>query len=139
MLDQPGPGTDARWVAVYEEARRVLQNATDAKGRRLRITELPGPDRRLIRGRGKDFLSSYSNYYTVNRAVIAPQFGDRYADGVAYAVLQAAYPDRRVVQLNIDAIASGGGGIHCATQSEPPCRPPTEHRPHRSLIREELS
>ncbi|WP_344447479.1 agmatine deiminase family protein [Kitasatospora nipponensis] len=38
---------------------------------------------------------------------------------MAYAVLQAAYPDRRVVQLNIDAIASGGGGIHCATQSEP--------------------
>ncbi|WP_457028995.1 agmatine deiminase family protein [Kitasatospora sp. P5_F3] len=123
LLDRPGPGTDARWVAVYEEAKRVLQSATDAKVRRLRITELPGPDRQLIRGRGKDFLSSYSNYYTVNGAVIAPQFGDRQADGAAYAILQAQYPDRRVVQLNIDAIASGGGGIHCATQSEPAVPP----------------
>ncbi|KQV21669.1 MULTISPECIES: agmatine deiminase family protein [unclassified Kitasatospora] len=123
LLDQPGPGTDARWVAVYQEAKRVLENATDARGRRLQITELPGPDRQLIRGRGKDFLSSYSNYCTVNGAVIAPQFGDRYADGVAYAILQAQYPDRRVVQLNIDAIASGGGGIHCATQSEPAVPP----------------
>ncbi|WP_395292994.1 agmatine deiminase family protein [Kitasatospora hibisci] len=119
LLDQPGPGADAKWVAVYNEAKRVLQNATDARGRRLEITELPGPDRTLIRGRGNEFLSSYGNYYTVNGAVIAPQFGDGYADGVAYAILQAKYPDRRIVQVGIDSIASGGGGVHCATQSQP--------------------
>ncbi|MEU1508000.1 agmatine deiminase family protein [Kitasatospora sp. NPDC005748] len=119
LLDQPGPGADARWVAVYDEAKRVLRNATDARGRRLRITELPGPDRTLIRGRGKEFLSSYTNYYTVNGAVLVPQFGEGYADGLAYAILQAAYPDRRIVQVDIDAIASGGGGIHCSTQSQP--------------------
>ncbi|MFJ9953125.1 agmatine deiminase family protein [Kitasatospora sp. NPDC091207] len=119
LLDQPGPGVDPRWVAVYEEAKRVLRNATDARGRRLRVTELPGPDRTAIRGRGKDFLSSYTNYYTVNGAVLVPQFGDGYADGVAYAILQATYPDRRIVQVDIDAVASGGGGIHCSTQSQP--------------------
>ncbi|MGW2547125.1 agmatine deiminase family protein, partial [Kitasatospora sp. NPDC001574] len=119
ILDQPGPGTDDRWVAVYNETKRLLHAATDARGRRLQVTELPGPDRREIRGRGKDFLSSYTNYYTVNGAVIAPQFGDGYADGVAYAILQAAYPDRRIVQTAIDGIASGGGGIHCSTQSQP--------------------
>ncbi|MFC9339864.1 MULTISPECIES: agmatine deiminase family protein [unclassified Streptomyces] len=119
ILDKPGPGVDSKWVAVYEETRRILQDATDAQGRRLTITELPGPDRRYIRGRGNDFLSSYTNYYTANGAVLVPQFGDGYADGVAYAILQAAYPGRNVVQLNIDNIASGGGGIHCATQSQP--------------------
>ncbi|MFB7237697.1 agmatine deiminase family protein [Streptomyces sp. NPDC056269] len=119
ILDKPGPGVDSKWVAVYQETRRILQDATDAQGRRLTITELPGPDRRYIRGRGNDFLSSYTNYYTANGAVLVPQFGDGYADGVAYAILQAAYPGRNVVQLNIDNIASGGGGIHCATQSQP--------------------
>ncbi|MFE6856570.1 agmatine deiminase family protein, partial [Streptomyces sp. NPDC057674] len=119
ILDKPGPGVDSKWVAVYEETRRILQDATDAQGRRLTITELPGPDRRYIRGRGNDFLSSYTNYYTANGAVLVPQFGDGYADGVAYAILQAAYPGRNVVQLNIDNVASGGGGIHCATQSQP--------------------
>ncbi|MFB8076214.1 agmatine deiminase family protein [Streptomyces sp. NPDC056013] len=119
ILDKPGAGVDSKWVAVYEETRRILQGATDAQGRRLTITELPGPDRRYIRGRGNDFLSSYTNYYTANGAVLVPQFGDGYADGVAYAILQAAYPGRNVVQLNIDNIASGGGGIHCATQSQP--------------------
>ncbi|MFF0277622.1 agmatine deiminase family protein [Streptomyces sp. NPDC004330] len=119
ILDKPGPGTDPKWIAVYEETRRILQGATDARGRRLAVTELPGPDRRYIRGRGTEFLSSYTNYYTANGAVLVPQFGDGYADGVAYAILQAAYPGRNVVQLNIDNIASGGGGIHCATQSQP--------------------
>ncbi|MFE4618327.1 agmatine deiminase family protein [Streptomyces sp. NPDC056747] len=123
ILDQPGPGTDSKWVAVYQETKQALLSATDAQGRRLTITELPGPDRRAIRGRGKDFLSSYTNYYTANGAVLVPQFGDGYADGVAYAILQAAYPGRNVVQLNIDNIASGGGGIHCATQSQPAVPP----------------
>ncbi|MFG2294493.1 agmatine deiminase family protein [Streptomyces sp. NPDC048603] len=123
ILDKPGPGTDPKWVAVYEETRKILAGATDARGRSLTITELPGPDRRLIRGGGAEFLSTYTNYYTVNGAVIAPQFGDGYADGVAHAVLQAAYPGLRVVQVAIDGIASGGGGIHCATQSHPAVPP----------------
>ncbi|MFF4319694.1 agmatine deiminase family protein [Streptomyces sp. NPDC001568] len=125
ILDKPGPGADKKWVAVYEETKRVLRGATDAQGRSLAITELPGPDRREISGRGAEFLSSYTNYYTVNGAVIAPRFGDGYADGVAYAILQAAYPGHRVEQLAIDGIASGGGGIHCATQSHPAVPPAT--------------
>ncbi|MFJ6939680.1 agmatine/peptidylarginine deiminase [Streptomyces sp. NPDC101132] len=119
MLDAPGPRTAAQWVAVYEETKRVLQSATDAQGRPLKITELPGPDRRLIRGTGSEFLSSYTNYYTANGAVLVPHFGDSYADSTAYAILRSAYPGRDVVQINIDNIASGGGGIHCATQSQP--------------------
>ncbi|MFB6694464.1 agmatine deiminase family protein [Streptomyces virginiae] len=123
ILDRPGAGADRKWVAVYEETKRVLESATDARGRRLAVTELPGPDRERIRGRGAEFLSSYTNYYTVNGAVIAPQFGDGRADGLAYTILQAAYPDRQVVQVAIDNIAAGGGGIHCATQSHPAVPP----------------
>ncbi|MEV6977319.1 agmatine deiminase family protein [Kitasatospora sp. NPDC093806] len=123
MLDQPGPGAKAPWTDVYEETKRILRSATDARGRRLTITELPGPDRAEIRGRGKEFLSSYTNYYTPNGAVLVPQFGDYYADAKAYSILQAAYPDRDIVQVNIDTIASGGGGIHCATQSQPAVPP----------------
>ncbi|MBP0451463.1 agmatine deiminase family protein [Kitasatospora sp. RG8] len=119
ILDKPGPGTAKIWVDVYEQAKQVLRNATDARGRSLTIVELPGPDRTRIRGRGKDFLSSYTNFYTANGAVLVPQFGDASADATAYAILQAEFPDRDIVQVNIDNIASGGGGIHCATQSQP--------------------
>ncbi len=123
ILDRPGPRTDPQWVAVYEETRRVLQSATDAQGRRLAVTELPGPDRLKIRRGGSGFLSSYTNDYTVNGAVLVPHFGDADADAAASSILAAAYPSRNVVQLNIDEIASGGGGIHCATQSQPAVPP----------------
>ncbi|MFG3037598.1 agmatine deiminase family protein [Streptomyces sp. NPDC048330] len=121
ILDQPGPRTDAKWVAVYNETKRILLGATDARGRSLTVTELPGPDRNNMRaGQGNSaFLAGYTNYYTANGAVLVPQFGDPAADATAYSVLQAAYPGRNVVQVNIDFIAGGGGGIHCATQSQP--------------------
>ncbi|MNI85383.1 putative agmatine deiminase [compost metagenome] len=55
----------------------------------------------------------------INGAVIAPEFGDPEADGEALRLLTELYPDREVVQLNIDAIAAGGGGIHCVTHQLP--------------------
>ncbi|SEL87688.1 agmatine deiminase family protein [Streptacidiphilus jiangxiensis] len=123
ILDQPGPGTAQIWIDVYHQAKQVLQSATDAQGRSLTIVELPGPDRTKIRGTGNAFLSSYTNYYTANGAVFVPQFGDAAADEQARAILAAEYPTRTVVQLNIDVIASGGGGIHCSTQSQPAVPP----------------
>ncbi|WP_224282339.1 agmatine deiminase family protein, partial [Streptomyces sp. LS1784] len=123
ILDKPGPGTDRIWIDVYEQAKQVLRTATDAQGRPLTVVELPGPDRAKIRRRGKDFLSSYTNFYVANGAVFVPQFGDAAADGLACTILQAEFPGRDVVQLNIDNIASGGGGIHCATQSQPAVPP----------------
>ena len=51
--------------------------------------------------------------------MIVPQFGDAASDGQALRTLQGLFPGRRVVQLNIDGIANGGGGIHCTTQQEP--------------------
>ncbi|AUG80497.1 peptidyl-arginine deiminase [Kitasatospora sp. MMS16-BH015] len=123
LLDKPGPGTDQLWIDVYQQAKQVLATATDARGRSLTVVELPGPDRTLIRGKGKDFLSSYTNFYVANGAVFVPQFGDTTADGTAYAILQAEFPGRDIVQLNIDNIASGGGGIHCSTQSQPAVPP----------------
>lgn len=54
-----------------------------------------------------------------NGAVIAPEFGDPAADGATAATLTRLFPGRDVVQINIDGIAAGGGGIHCTTQQEP--------------------
>ncbi|MER7755821.1 agmatine deiminase family protein [Kitasatospora sp. NPDC097643] len=119
ILDKPGPGAAPLWANVYQQAKQVLQTATDAKGRPLTIVELPGPDHARMPPTGAAFLSSYTNHYTANGAVLMPQFGDAAADEAARAILAAEYPGRVVVPVNINAIAAGGGGIHCATQSQP--------------------
>ncbi len=108
---------DDQWSVAAHETLGVLEQATDARGRKLDIVRLPEPVD--IRGRGDDFVSSYVNYYVCNGAVIAPQFGDRRADGEAREILASLYPGRAVVQLDIDALGESGGGIHCATQQQP--------------------
>ncbi|RED53503.1 agmatine deiminase family protein [Aestuariispira insulae] len=95
----------------------ILENATDAKGRRLEITKIPEPVN--VRVESEDFLASYVNYYVCNGAVVCSQFGDPETDEIARQALGDLYPDREVIALNVDPLGETGGGIHCATQQQP--------------------
>lgn len=100
----------------------ILKNATDADGRKLQVhTVSPplNPRKSKFSRNNPDFAAGYINYFVINGAVIAPEFGDRAADSKAFDLLSELYPDREVVQLNIDAISAGGGGIHCVTSHQP--------------------
>ena len=100
----------------------ILKQATDADGRKLRVhTVSPplNPRKSKFSRNNPDFAAGYINYFVINGAVIAPEFGDKVADSRAFDLLSELYPDREVVQLNIDAIAAGGGGIHCVTSHQP--------------------
>ncbi|MFK8401820.1 agmatine/peptidylarginine deiminase [Pseudomonas sp. BGr12] len=109
----------------YEVTRRhleILKNATDADGRKLELHSLPppmNPRPNAYNLDNPDFAAGYINYLPVNGGVIAPKFGDATADEHCHALLSELYPDREVVQLNIDPIAAGGGGIHCVTLQMP--------------------
>ena len=104
---------------VTKQHLDILRSATDANGQKLEVIVLEGPQ--IIRpGYPKDdFAAGYINFYVINGAVIAPEFGDSNADSRAQEVLAELFPNRDIVQINIDAIAAGGGGIHCTTQQEP--------------------
>ncbi|MGX1019865.1 agmatine deiminase [Pseudomonas sp. Y3 TE3536] len=107
---------------VTRKHLEILKQATDAEGRRLQVHVVSPPMRgrrnRFSKG-NPDFAAGYINYFVINGAVIAPQFGDAQADEKARALLASLYPDRDIVQLDIDAIAAGGGGIHCVTHQCP--------------------
>ncbi|MEV3990875.1 agmatine deiminase family protein [Streptomyces sp. NPDC049837] len=120
LLSRPHPsnGPDV-WSRAYDQARGVLRTATDARGRTPEVVDLPEPDPAALGRRGPDFLGSYANYYVVNDAVIVPRFGDRKADRNAVSIIGELHPGRKVVPVEINTIAEGGGGIHCATQQEP--------------------
>lgn len=120
LLDQAFPGTPPdSWSRSADQARAVLSSATDARGRRFEIIDLPQPDLDRITGEGDDFVSTYANFYVANDSVFMPRFGDRKADDRARAILREHFPKRDVVMVQIDTIASGGGGIHCSTHDQP--------------------
>ncbi len=106
----------------YTVTRRhldLLRTASDARGRPLQIITLETPRQVRPAYAGKDFAAGYVNFLLTDKALFLPEFGDAAADAAARNALAAQLPGHQIVQLNIDAIAAGGGGIHCTTQQEP--------------------
>jgi agmatine/peptidylarginine deiminase len=66
-----------------------------------------------------NFCDCYLNFYTPNGAVIMPSFGQIKSDQRARDLIATAFPDRQIVPIRLDAIASGGGLMHGVTQQEP--------------------
>lgn len=113
------PDPQSEEHGVTQTHLKLLRNAVDAKGRRLQLVRLDAPSSVRPQFENKEFAAGYINFYVCNGAVIMPQFGDLKADRNARDALRDLFPRRDIVALNIDAIAAGGGGIHCTTQQEP--------------------
>ena len=105
--------------AVTKKHLDILRSETDATGRQLEVVVIESPVDIRPGFPTHDFAAGYINFYVLNGAVIIPEFGDSRADSKAKSILQDLFPDREIVPLNIDAIAAGGGGIHCTTQQQP--------------------
>jgi agmatine deiminase len=103
--------------AVTAEVRAILAAATDARGRRLEIIDMPAPE--LLRDAEGFVDFSYINHLVVNGGVIACGFGEPRADAQAAEILASVYPGRRVVTVDAREIFVRGGGIHCITQQQP--------------------
>ena len=105
------------WAKDQAASKRILEKATDAKGRPYEIVEIASATK--PRSDSPDLFTSYANYYVGNGAVFTPAFGDAEADSRANEILARLFPARKVVPLNVDRIYENGGGIHCVTQQEP--------------------
>ncbi|UGT44034.1 agmatine deiminase family protein [Nocardia yamanashiensis] len=105
---------------VTQRHLEILKTATDVHGNPLQVEVIEGPSEVRPEYRDhSDFAAGYINFYVCNGGVIAPQFGDAESDAAAKDTLERLFPERTVVQIDIDGIAAGGGGIHCTTQQQP--------------------
>lgn len=116
------------------DARRRLEEATDARGRPLQVVTVPSPGPLHLtaeeaagvdavegtqpRRAGDRLAGSYVNYYTATGRIVVPLL-DPATDDEAQAVLQYLHPDRQVVGVEAREILLGGGNIHCITQQVP--------------------
>ena len=117
LLENTAPDDASIWSGVARQTRRQVKSFRTLNGAPYELVTLQQPAK--LPSNSDTFLASYVNYYTCNGAVIAPKFGDRQADDRARELLAHVYPNREIVQLRIDTVAEGGGGIHCATQQQP--------------------
>jgi len=101
---------------LLAENRQALVGATDARGRSIQVVEMEyawHAERRVT-----GHCINYVNFYVANGGVVMPCYGIP-EDAGARAAVEKAFPDRRVVQVDVRAIEVGGGGIHCITQQQP--------------------
>ena len=119
---------------MSESCLEILESATDAKGRKIKVHKLPLPKPVTITAEecdglddmngeptripGERLAASYVNFYISNAHVIVPQFGDE-NDGKALEILRPLFPTREVVGVYARDILIGGGNIHCITQQIP--------------------
>ncbi|AZE48320.1 Agmatine deiminase [Pseudomonas chlororaphis] len=104
------------YAEVFRENRRALELARDARGRKFEL--VPLYEAEGVESRSDIFCASYSNFYITNGGVVMPSYGVA-SDQLAADTVQRVFPDRTVVQVSINKLAQGGGGIHCMTQQQP--------------------
>ena len=126
--------SDPQW-GLSNESLKVLENETDAKGRKITVHKLPIPEKSVcitkeeldalefepgedVREAGERLAASYVNFYISNGAVIVPQFGDS-NDKVVVDILGRLFKDREIIPIDARPVIVGGGNIHCITQQIP--------------------
>lgn len=119
VVQIPHQGDTDIWSNDERQQLAALSAATSASGVPMSVATIQGPNYDLIRSTNADFVGDYVNYYVCNGAVISAQFGDSTTDAEAKTTLTSLFPGRDIVQLNIDNLGDGGGGIHCVTQQQP--------------------
>jgi agmatine deiminase len=110
-------GADDPNAARFDENRRVLGEAPDARGRQVKLLDGPVNAWVDLPGIGPTVIP-YMNFYLPNGGVIVP-VGDVAEDEPALETIARAYPDREVVGVPGSLISYGGGGPHCITQQVP--------------------
>lgn len=116
-----------------QQAYKILSEATDAKGRKLKVHKLcttknpvtikgdfaiDSVEGSIPRIDGDICITSYMNFLIVNGGVIVPQYDDE-NDALALQQIQEMFPDRKVVGVRTREVVYGGGNIHCITQQQP--------------------
>lgn len=94
----------------------ALRSQTDARGRSFEV--IPIPEAYDVEATSEIFARSYINFALTNGGVVMPTFG-RASSEEAKAAVAIAFPDRRIVTVDVSAVVPAGGAIHCITQEQP--------------------
>ena len=98
----------------------TLTSATDIGGVPYSLMRLPLTAKDVVTtyGRALGYKGSYVNYYVGNTVVLMPTYNDP-NDTPARNILQALYPGRTVVGIDVRNLYANGGMVHCVTQQQP--------------------
>lgn len=97
-----------------------LYGSKNKNGTAYHFVKVPLTKNTVKKTNGTDlgYKGSYINYYIANNKVLVPNYNDPH-DSVANKIIQALYPTRTVVGIDVRNLYANGGMIHCVTQQQP--------------------
>ncbi len=129
-----------------EENFTVLKNASDQNGKPFHIIRVPVADHHVHQVKYEDLAdyeklyfpitkpgeianaiatTSYLNFLIANDVVITAKYwkegkseSKKVKDEKVLKVFEKAFPEKKIVQIDMEGYNNGGGGIHCATYNE---------------------
>lgn len=114
--------SDANYKPLAENLE-ILAKAELEDGGAITIIELPMPKpvyyANKYMKRKQRLPASYANFLITNEVVVVPTFQDLKNDEKALSILQAAFPERKVIGVDSVNIIWGLGSFHCLSQQEP--------------------
>lgn len=130
-----------------EENYQILKNATDQDGRPFHIIRVPIPEPHIFEIKYEDAgpfyydyfpgkksgdavrviaASSYLNFLIANDVIVVAKYWKegrsqekRRKDEEVLKIFKAAFPEKRIVQVDMEGYNNGGGGIHCYSLNVP--------------------
>jgi agmatine deiminase len=109
----------ADWDVPKQDIAR-LHSATNKDGVAYKKAIVPLTAENVVTTEGTKlgYKGSYINYYVANTVVLVPNYND-INDAAANAIIQALYPNRTVVGIDVRNLYENGGMVHCVTQQQP--------------------
>ena len=148
LKDKNKSPIDSLNYPMLETNFKILQNATTADGKKLKIIRIPIPEIEQLKytiaieesdyKRFKDFGSkkgdsiyripaaSYCNYFVSNKVVLIQKYWkpgmsttQKQKDEEVKKIFTTLFPNREIIQIYSRTVNRGGGGIHCMTHELP--------------------
>ena len=133
---------------MLEANYKILQKATNADGKKLKIVRIPLPEIEALKftlaiteNQAKNFkdfglepgdtihrvpAASYCNFFISNKVVLIPKYWkpgmaetQKQKDEEVKEVFTKLFPGRQIIQIYTLQVNRGGGGIHCMTRELP--------------------
>jgi agmatine deiminase len=114
------PNSDLLNYDVPQADINTLYAAKNKNGVPYNFVKIPLTQNNVVTTSGLNLgiRGSYINYYIANTKILVPNYNDP-NDAVANAQIQALYPGRTVVGIDVRNLYENGGMVHCVTLQQP--------------------
>lgn len=108
---------DDEHFAALQRMEEQLQTFRTVDNRPFRLLPLPWPQA-TFDVEGDRLPATYANFLIINAAVLVPTYGCA-TDGTALAVIAEAFPGRKIIGIDCQALILQHGSLHCVTMQLP--------------------